>query len=96
DKIDSDFIPGSLRAAWPFKINIAFGVYDRPFKEADMAPDILRPTLAQALRQTDRYAWLCAERFSYLKPAKSGGAGEAWLNAVRQARADASQKLTQK
>jgi hypothetical protein len=96
DKVDSDFIPAGLRAAWPQKVSVAFGVYDRPFGKEDMIPEILRPTLAQALRQSDRYTWLCVERMSFLRPPKNGGAGEPWVQAVKQARADASQKLTQK
>jgi hypothetical protein len=94
DKVGSDFIPAPLRAAWPFKINIAFGIYDKPFGQADMDPELLRPTLANALQQSDRYTWLHVERLSFLRPSKSGGAGEAWLNAVRQARADTGQKVT--
>jgi hypothetical protein len=58
-----------------------------------MIPEVLRPTVASALRQTDRYAWLCIERFSFLKPAKQGGAGEPWVNAVRQAKAEASVRV---
>lgn len=96
DKVDSAFIPGGLRAAWPQRVNVAFGVYDKPSGQADMYPDILRSTLAQALRQSDRYAWLCVERMSFLRPSKNGGAGEAWVNAVRQARTDAAQKITKR
>ncbi|HVR82959.1 MAG TPA: hypothetical protein VMU54_01525 [Planctomycetota bacterium] len=94
DKVGSDFIPPPLRAAWPFKINIAFGIYDKPFGQVDMDPELLRPTLANALRQSDRYTWLHVERLSFLRPSKNGGAGEAWLNAVRQARADTGQKVS--
>jgi len=96
EKVDSDFIPAPLRAAWPFKLNVAFGVYDRPFGQVDMDPDTLRPTLATALRQSDRYAWLQVEFRSFLKASKNGGAAEPWLNAVRQARADAGQKVSKR
>lgn len=93
DKLDCEFIPAALRRVWPTKVNVGFGVYDKPFGDADMLPDILRPTLANALRQSDRYVWLCVERITYLKPSKNGGVGEAWVDAVRQARADATQKM---
>jgi len=92
DKVDSEFIPAQLRLAWAARINVAFGVYDQPVATADMHPDILKPTLTAALRQSDRYAWFCAERNSYLKPAKDGGAADTWVAAVRQGRADAAQK----
>lgn len=92
DKVDSEYIPAQLRLAWASRINIAFGVYDQPFGKADMHPEILKPTITLAMRQSDRYTWFCAERYSYLKPAKNGGAGDNWVAAVRQGRADAAQK----
>jgi len=94
DKVDSDFIPAPLRMGWPLKLNVGFGVYDRPYHQLDMDPETLRPTLAQALRQSDRYTWFQVESRSFLRAPKSGGASEAWLNAVRQARVDATQKLS--
>jgi|SRR5882672_6512323 len=94
DKVDCAFMPAALRAAWPGRVSVGFGLYDKPCGEADMIPEILKPTVTQALRTSDRYAWLCIERFSFLKPSKSGGAGDAWVNAVRQGRAEASIKIS--
>jgi len=92
DRVNSAFIPAPLRLTWPAKSNVAFGINDRPTGKLDMLPEILRPTIAGALRHSDSYAWLCVERFTFLKTPQNGGAGEPWVNAVRQGRADALPK----
>lgn len=94
DKVNSAFIPNPLRPLWPAKVSVGFGIYDQPFDRFDMLPDILRPTVANALRQTDRYVWLHVDGLTYLKPSKAGGASDAWVDAVRQGRMDAQRKLT--
>jgi len=89
DAIDCAFIPPAMRPAWPGKSSIAFGVYDRPFGGADMTPTILRATIANALKQADRYVWFYTEGATFLKPAAAGGASTTWVDAVRQALNDA-------
>jgi hypothetical protein len=59
-----------------------------------MLPDILRPTIANALRQTDRFVWLHVDGFSFLRPSKNGGASDVWVDAVRQGRSDALRKAS--
>jgi hypothetical protein len=93
ERVDCPFIPPALRSVWAQRVSVGFGIYDKPVGDNDMIPEVLRPTVASALRQTDRYAWLCIERFSFLKPPKQGGAGEPWVNAVRQAKAEASVRV---
>jgi len=93
DRVGCPFIPAPLRQSWPQRVSVAFGIYDKPFGDADMIPEVLRPTIATALRQADRYAWLCVERFSFLKPSKNGGAGEPWVNAGRTARAEGAVRV---
>lgn len=90
DAVDCAFIPPALRAVWPDRSNIAFGVYDRPFGGASMDPTILRSTIANALRQADRYVWFYAEAATYLLPPGRGGAGDAWVEALRQGRLEAA------
>jgi len=89
DGVNCTFIPSALRSVWPGRTSISFGVYDCPFGGAAMDAAILRSTLANALRQADRYVWFYAEASTYLLPASQGGATDAWVNAIRQARADA-------
>jgi len=89
DAINCAFIPPALRPSWPGLSSISFGVYDRPFGGAAMDPTILRSTLANALRQADRYVWFYTEGATFLLPASQGGASATWVGAVRQALADA-------
>ncbi|MBI4566669.1 MAG: fibronectin type III domain-containing protein [Planctomycetes bacterium] len=88
--VDCAFIPEALRSAWPDRSSISFGVYDRSFGGASMDPAILRTTLANALRQADRYVWFYAEAATYLLPPTLGGASDTWVNAIAQARVDAA------
>jgi hypothetical protein len=92
DKVNSAFIPNLLRPLWFTKVSVGFGIYDQPFDRFDMLPDILRPTIANALRQTDRYVWLHVDGLSFLRHSKNGGASDVWVNAVRQGRSDALRK----
>ena len=96
DRVNSEFIPNPLRPLWPAKVNVGFGIYSQPFDRFDMFPDILRPTIATALRQTDRYVWLHVDGLSFLKPPKSGGASEVWVDAVRQGRSDGMRKVSRR
>lgn len=93
NKVNSAFIPNPLRPQWPAKVSVGFGIYSQPFDRFDMLPEILRPTIATALKQTDRYVWLHVDGFSFLKPPKSGGASDVWVDAVRQGRTDALRKV---
>lgn len=90
DAVNCAFIPPALRTVWPERSNIGFGVYDRPFGGASMDPTILRSTIANALRQGDRYVWFYAEAATYLLPPSRGGASDVWVNALRQGRLDAA------
>jgi hypothetical protein len=90
DAVNCAFIPPALRAVWPDRSNIGFGVYDRPFGGASMDPTILRATIANALRQADRYVWFYAEASTYLLPPSRGGASDVWVSALRQGRLDAA------
>jgi hypothetical protein len=89
DALNSTLIPPALRPSWPGKSSLSYGVYDRPFGGAPMDSTILRTTLANALRQSDRYTWFYTEGATFLRPASAGGAGSAWVSAVRNAISDA-------
>jgi len=88
DSIDCSFIPESLRSAWPGRSSISFGVYDCTFGGASMNATVLRSTLANAMKQADRYVWFYAEAATYLLPSNAGGASASWVDAIRLARAD--------
>ncbi|HKS16377.1 MAG TPA: hypothetical protein VJU16_03640, partial [Planctomycetota bacterium] len=90
DAVNSAFIPAALRSVWPGRSCISFGVYDCPWGGAGMDPAILRTTIANALKRADRYVWFYAEASTYLLPSLAGGAPAAWVDAVRQGRADAA------
>ncbi len=96
DKVDSAFIPDPLRSLWQAKVSVGFGIYDQPFDRYDMLPEILRPTIANALRQTDRYVWLHVDGLTFLRPSKNGGAAEVRVDAVRQGRMDALRKVARR
>jgi hypothetical protein len=83
--VDCPFIPPALRAVWPNRVSISFGVYDRPFGGAPMDPGTLATTLTNALRHADRYVWFYTEGSTFLLPSSSGGASAAWVGSVRQA-----------
>ena len=93
DRVNSAFIPNPLRPLWAAKVSIGFGIYNQPFERFDMLPEILRPTIANALQQTDRFVWLHVDGLTFLRPSKSGGASEVWTDAVRQGRTDALRKV---
>lgn len=84
-EIDCAFIPKDLRPSWP-KVSVGFGVYDRPFGGKPMNPEIMRSTVGNALKRADDYVWFYVEGPTFLKPPDKGGASDAWVNAVRQAR----------
>lgn len=87
DAIDSALVPPALRSLWPTRVSIAYGLYDRPFRGADMSPAILQATLVPALRTSDRYVWMYAEGITFLLAPGAGGADPAWLAAIETARA---------
>src|SRR5439155_17509277 len=68
--VNCSFIPPAVRAVWPDRVSVAFGIYTLPFRGKEMNPDILRPTLARALANTDRYVWVYPENVTFLKPEK--------------------------
>ena len=57
-------------------------------RAANPTSDILRPTLAHALTNADRYVWVYPENVIFPKPEKDGGAEEAWVTALRRRRED--------
>jgi hypothetical protein len=82
DETDSAFIPPFVRAIWPDRVSISFGVYTQPYADEEMNPSIMQTTLANALNQADDYVWLYTEDHTWLSP---GGIPEAWEDAIRAA-----------
>jgi len=89
ERVNCTYLPAAVRARWPGTVEIAFGLYDRPFRGTPMDPPILRSCVSRALSRTDRYVWLYIEGPTFLRPPARGGAPEEWVDAVRQCRADA-------
>jgi hypothetical protein len=89
DRVNCAYLPPAVRARWPATVEIAFGLYDRPFGGAPMDPPALRSCVRLALSRTDRYVWLYVEGPTFLRPPDRGGAPAEWVDAVRQGRADA-------
>jgi hypothetical protein len=83
--VNSPFIPTALRAIWPQRLSVSFGVYDKPFAGATMDASIVKTTLINALAQADHYVWFYTEGPTFLRPSSAGGATAAWVDAVRQA-----------
>ena len=86
DKVDCAYLPAPVREKWPGRVEIAFGVTDRPFGGQPMDPATLKSVLGHALRRTDRYVWLYVEGRTLLSPPERGGAEADWVEAVRQGR----------
>lgn len=86
DRIDCAYLSAAVRAAWADRVDVAFGLYDRPFGGRDMTPAVLEASLTHALRQADRYVWLYVEGPTLLRPAARGGAEAEWVAAIRRAR----------
>ena len=89
DRVNCAFIPAALRPQWPARVDVPFGITDKPFGGVGMDPAALKSSLTQALLHADRYAWLYIEGPTLLAPPAKGGAPSEWVEAVRQARADA-------
>jgi len=89
ERVNCAYLPPTVRSRWASTVEIAFGLYDRPFRGVPMDPPTLRSCVTRALRRTDRYVWLYVEGATFLRPADRGGAPEEWVDAVRQGRADA-------
>ncbi|MER3437218.1 MAG: hypothetical protein C4346_06295 [Chloroflexota bacterium] len=82
---DSSIIPERLRAIWPERVSIAFGVYNLPFPDdLTMTPAIMRTTLENALLAADDYVWFFTDGGNWLLP---GGMPSCWYQAVRSTRA---------
>jgi hypothetical protein len=86
DKVDCAYLPPAVRGKWAARVEIGFGVYDRPFGGLPMDPPTLRSVITQALRRTDRYVWLYIEGRTLLAPPEKGGAEADWVRAVRDGR----------
>jgi len=86
DRVDCAYLPPAVRARWAARVEIAFGVTDRPFGGFPMDPATLKSVLTHALRRTDRYVWLYVEGRTLLAPPERGGAEADWVQAIREGR----------
>lgn len=86
EAVNCTFIPAPLRAAWPAKSSMAFGVYDVKFGGRPVDAAIMQTTLANALARADKVVWLYTEKMSFLAaPGKSpAAASQEWIDAIRQ------------
>jgi hypothetical protein len=84
EETDSWFIPYKLRLAWPNHVNVAFGVYDQPWKpEFPMNIDTMRNTLRNALLRTDKYVWFSTGNENWLE---KSSAPEDWKSMISETR----------
>jgi len=84
EETNSWFIPVSLRRNWPNQVEISFGTFDIPWVTGyPMTPEIMKPTLANALKATDKYVWYYTEGGNWLEPGKIP---MEWIDAVIEAR----------
>jgi hypothetical protein len=85
----STLVPPALRAAWPQKIKLGFGLYDLSLKNKyPMSPAILEGIITRALRTSDGPVWLFTESGrDYLQPGK---VGPEWIAAMRRGMARAA------
>jgi hypothetical protein len=85
-KTNSAFIPPAIRAQWPNRVSISYGVYNQtwPTPQDQMNPTIMKSTLANALQRADDYVWFYAEKDTWFVP---GGVSQEWIDAVKAARA---------
>jgi hypothetical protein len=71
EETNSWFIPVSLRRIWPNQVEISFGVYNKMWiPKYPMNPEIMKSTLINALKNTDRFVWYYTEEESWLEPGK--------------------------
>jgi hypothetical protein len=82
EETDSHFIPEALRATWPDRVDIGFGVYARRYADEVMDPCIAQTTLTNALNVTDKYVWFYNEHHTWLAP---GGIPPIWEDYIRAA-----------
>ena len=84
EETNSWFIPYKLRRSWPNEINISFGVYNRQWlPDYPMDSKIMKTTLQNALKYTDKYVWYYTEDDSWLEPGKMP---KEWVDVVSEAR----------
>jgi hypothetical protein len=82
DETGSWMVPKDYRSQWTDNINISFGVYNRSWKtDYPMNVDIMRTTLANALKTTDKYVWYYTESDSWLIPCRMP---REWTEMVRE------------
>lgn len=82
EETNSSFIPEALRAIWPERVDIAFGVYSKRYADEGMNPRIAQKTLTNALNATDKYVWFYNEDHTWLTP---GGIPQVWEDTIRAA-----------
>jgi hypothetical protein len=84
EETNSWFIPVKLRRTWPNDINVAFGVYYVEWlKQYPMNYEIMKTTLKNALKTTDKYVWYYTEPESWLTPGKMP---HKWADLIREVR----------
>ncbi|MBP1991739.1 S-layer homology domain-containing protein [Paenibacillus eucommiae] len=87
---NNDFIPEELREDFGDSVSMAFGIYNMPWQNYPMTPQIMRTMLENALRSAEEMVWYYTEPPGghWLIP---GSMGQEWFDAVigaRQAVAD--------
>jgi hypothetical protein len=94
------FMDDALRAVWPARIDLGFGVYDKERPPSRVGgwqpitdPARLESKLALALTRADRLVWLYSEAWDWWADSSTTSRypkpSEPWLQAVRDARAAA-------
>ena len=84
EETKSWMIPQETRSKWSNNVQIAFAVYHHQSSSRfPMNPEIMEPTLINAMQSTDKYVWYYTEVDNWLIPGKMP---EEWRQAVVNAR----------
>jgi hypothetical protein len=84
--VDCAYLPASLRAVWPARMGIGFGIYNLTYGGRAMNPAIMRSTVAAAMRRSDSYVFQYTEDMVWFE---SGRVSQEWKDAIAGGKADA-------
>lgn len=90
---NSPNIPVELRASWPQKVKISFGLYKQDGTAPAMSPTVCRNVLEYALRTCDDFVWFYGN-WNEVWLAPPGTALQSWLPAISGARGAANSGIS--
>ncbi|HHH12303.1 MAG TPA: hypothetical protein ENJ77_00310 [Candidatus Moranbacteria bacterium] len=76
DENDSPVVVPSLRKVWSKRLSVSNGLYNLSWS-ASMSPEIMRTTVANAMKYSDDYVWIYTEEVNWMADLPS-----AWAEAI--------------